>query len=100
MNFGYTVKAMEDFLQKSGGLRTGSLTLAMAQGPDAAKDAEKKAREMGKDLVRAIQEKRAYPQQTAEHKKWKDQFATSVKYNKENWKHNYDLWLSKGWLKA
>jgi hypothetical protein len=72
----------------------------MAQGPDAALAAEKKAREMGRDLVSAIKEKRAYPQQTAALKAWKEQFAYTVKFNKENWKHNYDLWISKGWLKA
>ena len=55
---------------------------------------------MGKDLVKAIKEKRTYPEQVSEHKKWKDQFATTVKFNKENWKHNYDLWVSKGWLKV
>jgi multimeric flavodoxin WrbA len=99
-NYDPVLKIMEDFMQKSGGLSTGRLGLAMAQGPDAAVTAEKKAREMGEDLAKAIKEKRAYPQQTAEHRKWKDQFANTVKFNKENWKHNYDLWLSKGWLKA
>jgi multimeric flavodoxin WrbA len=99
-NYDPVLKIMEDFMQKSGGLSTGRLGLAMAQGSDAAAAAEKKAREMGEDLAKAIKEKRAYPQQTAEHRKWKDQFANTVKFNKENWKHNYDLWLSKGWLKA
>ena len=98
-NFGYAVKAMEDFMQKSGGICTGNVTLAMAHGPDAAAAAEKKARDMGKDLVAAMKEKRAYPQQAAAHQAWKDQFATTVKFNKENWKHNYDLWVSRGWLK-
>ncbi len=94
------LETMEDFITKSGGLTTGRLGLAMSQGPDAAAAAEKKAREMGKDLVAAIREKRAYLQQATAHKAWKEQFANSVKFNKENWKHNYDLWVSKGWLKA
>jgi multimeric flavodoxin WrbA len=97
-NFEPVLKIMEEFMQKSGGLTTGRLGLAMAYGPDAAKEAEKKAREMGKDLAGAIMEKRAYPEQTAVHKAWKEQFANTVKFNKENWKHNYDLWLSRGWL--
>ena len=97
-NFGETVHAMESFIAKSGGLSTGQLALAMAQGPDAATAAEKKAHEMGKDLVHAIKEKRAYPQQAAAHKAWKDLFANTVRFNKDNWKHNYELWVSKGWL--
>jgi multimeric flavodoxin WrbA len=91
---------MDDFMMKSGGLSTGKLGLAMAHGPAAAVEAEKKAREMGKDLAQAIKEKRAYPEQTAEHKKWMDMFATTLKFNKENWKHNYEHWVRKGWLKA
>jgi multimeric flavodoxin WrbA len=99
-NYDPVLKMLEDFVTKSGGMSTGRLGLAMAQGPDAAVAAEKKAREMGKDLVSAIKEKRAYPEQAAAHKAWKDQFAVTVKFNKENWKHNYDLWVSKGWLKV
>jgi multimeric flavodoxin WrbA len=94
------VTTMDNFIMKSGGRTTGILGLAMAQGPDAAVTAERTARTMGKDLVGAIKEKRAYPEQAAIHKAWKDQFAATLKFNKENWKHNYDLWLSKGWLKA
>jgi multimeric flavodoxin WrbA len=99
-NYDPVLKMLEDFVAKSGGTSTGRLGLAMAQGPDAAKTAEQKAREMGKDLVGAIKEKRAYPQQAAARKAWREQFAVTVKFNKENWKHNYDLWVSKGWLKA
>ena len=54
----------------------------------------------GRDLAGAIEEKRVCPRQVAAHKAWKDQFANTVKFNKENWKHNYDLWVSKGWLKV
>jgi multimeric flavodoxin WrbA len=99
-NYDPVLKMLEDFVTKSGGMSTGRLGLAMAQGPDAAVAAEKKARDMGKDLVSAIKEKRVYPQQVAAHKVWKEQFANTVKFNKENWKHNYDLWVSKGWLKV
>ncbi|OPY26255.1 MAG: Iron-sulfur flavoprotein [Methanocella sp. PtaU1.Bin125] len=99
-NYEMVLDMMDNFIAKSGGLRTGRLGLAMAHGPDAAVAAGKKAREMGKDLAQAIKEKRAYPEQVSEHKKWKDQFAVTVKFNKENWKHNYDLWVSKGWIKV
>jgi multimeric flavodoxin WrbA len=99
-NYDPILKMLEDFIVKSGGTSTGRLGLAMAQGPDAAKTAELKAREMGKDLVGAINEKRAYPQQAAARKAWREQFAVTVRFNKENWKHNYDLWVSKGWLKV
>ena len=98
-NYEMVLKAMDDFMMKSGSLSTGRLGLAMAQGPEGAAAAEKKAREMGRDLAAAIKEKRAYPQQAAARKAWMDQFANTVKFNKENWKHNYDLWVSKGWLK-
>lgn len=100
VNYELVLDIMDDFIMKSGGLSTGRLGLAMAQGPDAASAAEQKAREMGADLVAAIKEKRAYPAQTAEHKKWKDAFARTVEINKDRWKHNYEYWVEKGWIRA
>ncbi|HEY3273216.1 MAG TPA: flavodoxin family protein [Methanocella sp.] len=97
-SYDLVLRIMEDFVAKSGGMSTGRLGLAMAQGTDAARAAEQNAREMGKDLVAAIKEKRAYPQQAAARRAWREQFANTVKFNKDNWKHNYDLWVSKGWL--
>jgi multimeric flavodoxin WrbA len=99
-NYGPVLEIMDSFIRKSGGLITGKLGLAMAHGPAAADAADKKAREMGKDLAKAIAEKRVYRKQVAEHLKWKDQFASTVTLNKDNWKHNYDYWVSKGWIKA
>jgi len=99
-NFGTTVRAMNDFLTKSGGRSTGKLAVAMAEVPEAFKAAETKAQKMGKGLVKAIGEKRKYPAQAAARKKWKDSFRNTLKRNKEQWKHNYEYWVSKGWLKA
>jgi multimeric flavodoxin WrbA len=99
-NFGTTVRAMNDFLMKSGGRSTGKLAVAMAEGPEAFAAAEVKAHKMGRGLVKAIEEKRKYPAQAAAHKKWKDSFRNTMKRNKEQWKHNYEYWVSKGWLKA
>jgi len=51
-------------------------------------------------LVKAIEQKRKYPAQAAAHKKWKDSFRKTLKFNKENWKHNYEYWVKKGWIKG
>ncbi len=98
--FGTTVRTMSDFIQKAGGRTTGRVAVAMAEGPAAFLAAEVKARRMGTDLVKAIETKRKYPAQAAAHKKWKDGFRKTLKLNRANWKHNYQYWIDKGWLKA
>jgi multimeric flavodoxin WrbA len=98
-NFGFVLKGMEEFLRKSGGLKTGELAVAMAHGPAAMEDGVSKAREMGRDLVTAIREKRAYSEQVAAHREWKELFARTVAFNKDHWKHNYDYWVAKGWIR-
>ncbi len=60
-NYEMVLDIMDSFIRKSGGLSTGRLGLAAAHGQEGAEAADKKARELGKDLAKAIKEKRAYP---------------------------------------
>jgi multimeric flavodoxin WrbA len=98
-NFGFVTRSMNDFIRKSGGLTTGELTLAMAQGPEAMGSAVKNAYDLGGDLVKAVRENRAYPEQAAAQQAWREQFAYTVAFNKDHWKHNYEHWVKKGWIK-
>jgi multimeric flavodoxin WrbA len=94
------MEIMNRFIKISGGLTLGGIGDGMAQGPAAMEAAVKGSRDMGKDLVAAIKEKRAYPEQAADHKAWKDSFAGTLRRNKEQWKHNYECWVAKGWMKV
>ncbi len=99
-NDAFVLGIMDRFINASGGLVVASIGCGMGQGPDVVEAAVRKARAAGKDLVQAIKEKRAYPDQAAAHKDWKDHFAMTVQRNRDNWKHNYEYWVTKGWLKA
>ena len=71
----------------------------MARGPEAMEAAIEKSREMGKDLVEAIKEKRQYPEQEAVHEAWRERFKYVILANKDHWTHNCDYWIEKGWIK-
>ena len=70
----------------------------MFRGPEGLEIAIKSSSDMGRDLVAAIKDKRVYPEQAAEHAKWKEHFANNIKANKDNWKHNYERWIEMGWI--
>mgnify|MGYP005831996485 CR=1 FL=1 len=94
----FIIKIMNDFIITSGGNVTGSVGYSQSQGPAGMETALKKAKEAGKDLAIAINEKRRYPDQEAFHKEWRERFGQSVKMFKEHWAHNYEYWLEKGWI--
>jgi multimeric flavodoxin WrbA len=89
---------MNGFIKESGGTVISSVGLLMNRGPAAMEAAIKRAHDMGRDLVEAIEEKRVYPEQVAEHEAWRKQFARTIEANKERWSHNYEFWEKKGWL--
>ena len=72
----------------------------MAKGPEAMEEVIEKSHEMGKDLVKAIKEKRQYPEQEAAHKAWREHFKFVILVNKELWEHNYSRWVEKGWIQG
>lgn len=94
------IGVLNRFITASGGLTVGSVGCGMGRGPEAAEAAIKRAHGMGKELALAIEEKRPYTEQVAAHKAWKDGFAMNIQRNKENWKHNYERWVEKGWIKV
>jgi hypothetical protein len=91
---------MNTFIGKSGGFAIGGIWVLASEGPEGMEKAVKRSKEMGKDLVMAINDKRPYPEQEAAHKAWRKTFGYAVTWNKDHWKHNYEHWLSKGWIKG
>jgi multimeric flavodoxin WrbA len=95
----FVLNIMKAFMSNCGGNVIGGVGCAMAQGPSAMEAAVEKSREMGKDLVEAIKEKRQYPEQEAAHKAWRERFKYVILANKDHWTHNCDYWMEKGWIK-
>ena len=94
----FVLDILNNYTKTCGGNTIGGVGCAMSQGPSAQEVAIEKSREMGKDLVKAIKEKRQYPEQDAAHKAWRERFKYVLFANKDHWTHNCDYWIEKGWM--
>lgn len=95
----FVLGIIDNYIVQCGGKTIGGAGCSMSEGPSAMEAAIEKSREMGKDLVRAIKMRRPYPEQEARHETWRERFKHVLIANKEQWKHNCDYWMEKGWLK-
>jgi multimeric flavodoxin WrbA len=94
----FVLDIMNNYTKVCGSNTIGGVGCVMSQGPSALEGAIEKSREMGKDLVKAIKEKRQYPEQEAAHKAWRERFKYNLLANKDHWTHNCDYWIEKGWM--
>jgi len=90
---------MNDFLKETGARVIGGIGLLRIRGPPGMEDAIGRARELGMDLVKAVLEKRPYPEQDAERAAWRERFSRTIKANEKNWRHNFEFWVEKGWIR-
>lgn len=95
----FVLEIMDNFIVQCGGQTIGGMGCSVAKGPEAIEAGIIKSHEMGKDLVKAIKEKRQYPEQEARHEAWRKRFKYVILANKEHWPHNCAYWMEKGWLK-
>lgn len=94
----FVLDIMNNYMAHCGGYTIGGVGCAMSEGPSAMEAAIGKSQEMGKHLVEAIKEKRQYPEQEAAHEAWRGRFKYVILANKEQWTHNCDHWMEKGWI--
>lgn len=83
---------LNEVLLALGSFVTGSVGAAIAAGPEALAEAEKRAFQLGESLVEAIQTKIIYPEQDqvlAENRKY---FKALVQIHKDEWVHEYEYW--------
>jgi len=79
-----------------GGTTTGSLGVNICGDPVAVERAIPDAKELGSDLVRAIREKRQYPEQEEEHRVMRERMIELVSFNKDLWISEYEYWRDQG----
>jgi multimeric flavodoxin WrbA len=79
-----------------GSFVTGSAGAAMAQGPKALEDAEKRAFDLGIALAEDIRTKRDYAKQREKLEENRKHFMALVKRNRE-WEHEYEHWNKLNW---
>jgi multimeric flavodoxin WrbA len=89
---------MNDFLIMCGAFVTGGVGAAVGIDPCSMDRASKTAYAMGKDLVIAVREKRAYPEQEDRQRKIRKWLRERILANKEPWAHDYFYWTQQGWI--
>jgi len=83
---------LNEVLLALGSFVTGSVGAAIAAGPEALAEAEKKAVQLGESLVEAIQTKTIYPEQKEVLDENRKYFQNLVQIHKDEWVHEYEYW--------
>ena len=96
-NFDQVTTYLDGLMINFGAFVTGSVGVAMNQGPAAMEDAEKKATLLGKSLAEDIRIKRDYIEQREMQEEIREYFKALVKMNKDSWEHEYEYWNRLNW---
>jgi len=89
---------MNYFLNNLGAVTVGEVGVAVGRNPAALNAAIAEALNLGQTLADAIQSKRHYAEQESAIAERGAFFRQLVKANKEEWRHQYDFWMEKGWM--
>ncbi len=92
------LRYMNYFLNQLGILTVGEVGVAIGKHPEALEKARAEATRLGQTLVDAIGSKRHYPEQEKAIAERGAFFRQLVKDRKDEWKHQYDFWMEKGWM--
>ncbi|OYV11040.1 MAG: iron sulfur flavoprotein [Methanosaeta sp. NSP1] len=96
-NFDQVTTYLDGLMINFGAFVTGSIGVAMNQGPAAMEEAEKKATLLGKSLAEDIRIKRDYIEQREMQEEIREYFKALVKMNKDSWEHEYEYWNRLNW---
>lgn len=94
-----TIRVLNEWLLRCGALYIGGAGFAISWGPEKEKEAMEKARLLGVQLAMDIREKKRYPELEKARETSMKRFAFAITMNKELWMHDYNHWVSKGWIK-
>jgi multimeric flavodoxin WrbA len=89
---------MNHFLNELGVVTVGEVGVALDRNPAALDAAINKAFKLGTTLAEAIQTKRKYPAQEKEIAERRAFFTQLIEAHKEDWVHQYEYWMEKGWM--
>ncbi len=94
------LRYMERFIAVLGARSVGGVGSPMAgprQFPDEAALCAQ-GRELGRELCRAVREKRGYPEQDAFHDAFRERMRGLMEYRKDDWTYEYAFWRNMGKL--
>jgi multimeric flavodoxin WrbA len=92
------LRYMKYFLNELGAMTVGEVGVAVGRNPAALDAAILEALDLGKILADAISEKRPYPDQESAIAERGAFFRRLIEAHKEDWTHQYDYWMEKGWM--
>ncbi|MGZ4864740.1 MAG: flavodoxin family protein [Halobacteriota archaeon] len=92
------LRYMNYFLNELGVVTVGEVGVAVGSNPASLDTAITKAHKLGQTLWDAIKSKRRYDNQETSIAERGAFFRELVKLNKEDWSHQYDYWMERGWM--
>ncbi len=81
-----------------GAVAIGGVGVALGPDPEAIVPAEGRGLILGRDLARAIRERRSFPDQEEIIEKTRERFKNLVIANRDTWWHEYEYWVERGWI--
>ncbi len=93
------VEYMNNVLSNLGATVVGGVGAAIGWDPTALERAEEKSLLLGKTLARSISGELKYPDQDEMHRQRREYLGQLVKHRKEEWAHEFEWHVEKGWLK-
>ncbi len=94
-----TADYMESLLNRMGVQCVGRIACTLDDGPvPTGSDVMQRARELGRSLARAIEEKKEFPEQLQRLSQLRLYFCNIMIKRKERWDWEYRYWQEKGWL--
>jgi hypothetical protein len=90
---------MNYVLEALGATVVGGVGAAIGWDPSALPRAETQAVALGKRLAQSIRGEHEYPEQDELHRQRKEYLGQLVKNRKDEWTHEYEWYIEKGWLK-
>jgi multimeric flavodoxin WrbA len=93
------VDYLNGVLQTLGATTVGGVGVVLGSDPEEAiVPAERRAYELGKKLVTAIEEKTTSPEQEELRTEIFERMRALVTANKDRWHHEYNHWKERGWI--
>ena len=82
-----------------GATAIGGVGVAVGWDPTALERAENEAFALGKKLAESIRGEHRYSEQEEVHRQRRDYFRRLVTANRDLWRHEYDWYVTMGWIK-
>lgn len=92
------IDMINEFAIQCGATYLDGVGFAIGRNYSALDETKVKASNLGEDLVLAIKERKAFPEQDEAREESRKRFAITVSSQKEWWSHDYQYWLDRGWM--